>query len=112
MSELSFACNNGGGTSGFSESKIDVARQLIKLRNDDNGNDHKMCRSLTRKRRKIENNNIVAASSIVEDEDLKLGKRKSRSIHYIYRSTKPMVFSFDTKRICCNDTIFFVIYIN
>ncbi|KAK8703649.1 hypothetical protein V6N13_047299 [Hibiscus sabdariffa] len=46
----SYACNDDGRTSGFSESEIDVARQLIKLRSDDNGNcvnNHKMGRSLT-----------------------------------------------------------------
>ncbi|KAL4273819.1 hypothetical protein GQ457_13G029980 [Hibiscus cannabinus] len=101
MPENSYACNDGGRTSGLSESEIDVARQLIKLRSDDNGNcvnNHNMGRILTGKRRRIGDNNIAA----VEDEHLKLRKRKSRSIHFIYRSTKPLVLSFDAKRICCN----------
>ncbi|XVE84647.1 hypothetical protein DITRI_Ditri17bG0029600 [Diplodiscus trichospermus] len=99
MAELSFAWKYEGTTLGFSESEVDVARQLIKLCSDNDNVDHSI--GLTGKRRRVEDDELGAASAIVnvEDEQLKLRKRKSRSIHYIYKSTKPLVV-FSAKKIC------------
>ncbi|XVF84538.1 hypothetical protein PTKIN_Ptkin17bG0044900 [Pterospermum kingtungense] len=86
MAKLSFTCKYGGTTWDFSESEIDVARQLIKLCSDDDGI------GLTGKRRRVEDDEFGAASAVnfdIEDDDFKPRKRKSRSIHYIYRSTEP-----------------------
>ena len=100
MAKLSLACKYEGITSGFSESEIDVARQLIKLCSHDDKIDGNV--GLTGKRRRVEDDEFGAASAKIniEDEHLNLRKRKSRSIHYIYRSTKPLVV-FDAKKICC-----------
>ncbi|XVF37903.1 hypothetical protein REPUB_Repub20aG0051400 [Reevesia pubescens] len=111
LKQLSSTCKYEG-TLGFSESEIDVARQLIKLCSDNNDNDNinigdKM--GLTGKRRRIQEDEFDAASAMIiedifednEDENFKPRKTKSRSIHYIYRSTKPLVV-FDAKKICCS----------
>lgn len=105
MANPSSACQYAG-TWGFSESEIDVARQLIKLCSDNDSIDDSR---LTGKRRKVQDEGFGKASAMIvedifednEEEHLNRRKRKSRSIHYIYSSTKPLVV-FDAKKICCS----------
>lgn len=105
MSKLSFACKYEGTSWGFSESEIDVARQLIQLCSDHQNNNIGL--AVTAKRKRVEDGEFGAASAIninIEDEDFKPRKIKSRSIHYIYSSTKPLpLVVFDAnKKICSN----------
>ncbi|OMO51776.1 hypothetical protein CCACVL1_29596 [Corchorus capsularis] len=111
MAKLSSSCKYDGTLSlGFSESEIDVARQLIRLccNNDGNIDENGV---VSGKRRRVPGdgfdgiNRANSAAMVIEDNDddlhLKPRKRKSKSIHYIYSSTKPIVV-FNAKKICCS----------
>ncbi|GLT49518.1 hypothetical protein SLA2020_230700 [Shorea laevis] len=94
--KLSSPCN----CSSFSESEMDVARQLIQLCRDDDDNiifDNEGNREKgKRKQINCEEDDASPApcsssSSSSSSSPLKRRKKRFRSIHFIYRSTKPLI---------------------
>lgn len=90
---------------GFSETELDAARQLVQLSGNSDESDGGV------KKEKEEDDGTEASSAFREaallfreneDDDLVRRNKRYRSIQHIYRSTKPIIEVVHAKKMRCN----------
>ncbi|KAK9989141.1 hypothetical protein SO802_029380 [Lithocarpus litseifolius] len=116
MAKLSLACKDGSTQKkhigySFSESEMDVARQLIQLSGDsDDNHNHDDDNNMNSSEVKVEQskgddaadvcstNNIRETIEEEDDEVFDRRKRRFRSIYHVYKSTKPVIIANAKRR--------------
>ena len=117
MAKLSLACKDGRTQKkhigySFSESEMDVARQLIQLSGDsDDSHNHDDDNNMNNSEVKVEQSEGDDAADVCstnniretieeeeEDEIFYRRKRRFRSIYHVYKSTKPVIISNAQRR--------------